>query len=669
MQKNISNLSKCKKYGEKGRTRHTYSAKIKAGSYLLAFLTAAFIFFSLSCAGSYYQSPPPDLGKMFRDAELVEEKFPDENAVLLLDDGELEIFKSNEIAYSSFKRHRIIKISNKYGVYQANVTIPYSGSTIVRTVQARTIKPDGTILILDPKDVFDITLYPGFIFYADIRAKRFTLPGVEPGCIIEYGFEKNMRHFTYWDSWQFQNEIPTLLSRYKVRAPAEWEIKWRTQEIDIAPQTLELPDGFKQDYVWEAGDMPPLVPESAMPPFKKVAASVIFSPVGVKNWADVANWYNELFFDRVKADKSIREKTAELFAACGSDREKLLKIYNFVRDYIRYVAISIGIGGYQPHFAGEVLRNRYGDCKDKICLMTAMASEAGIQIDPVLVSTWQNGTVDTTLASHIFFNHVIGRAQLSDGRIVWLDPTSEFSNFNELPWYDRNRRVLHIQKNGRYAWHRTPASRPEYNLISRNWTFEMESGDTLIVDLDVQLTGAQALNARQAITGLRRIERKTWLQETFLSGFASVRMDTFFIKNEEQYQLPLQFQITFLIPTTPGLVFRIRDYCGRGLYDLFSAQSRQYDVELPYGYQTIDTITFIYPQDKTIRMESPGVNPKTPFGSCKLDVRSNTGELQLQRVFTLRKNDISREEYTDFKDFCDAVAVLDHSAFWLADGN
>ena len=36
-------------------------------------------------------------------------------------------------------------------------------------------------------------------------------------------------------------------------------------------------------------------------------------------------------------------------------------IAEFVQKDIRYFAIEMGIGGYQPHAAADVFRNRYGD--------------------------------------------------------------------------------------------------------------------------------------------------------------------------------------------------------------------------------------------------------------------------------------------------------------------
>src|SRR5262249_7758027 len=65
---------------------------------------------------------------------------------------------------------------------------------------------------------------------------------------------------------------------------------------------------------------------------------------------------------------------------------------SFVQKDVRYVAIEIGIGGYQAHLAGDIFRALYGDCKDKATLLSRMLQEVGLRSDFVLIPT-ERGTV------------------------------------------------------------------------------------------------------------------------------------------------------------------------------------------------------------------------------------------------------------------------------------
>ena len=51
---------------------------------------------------------------------------------------------------------------------------------------------------------------------------------------------------------------------------------------------------------------------------------------------------------------------------------------NYMQRNIRYVAIEVGIGGFQPHPAADVFAHQYGDCKDKATLLSTMLKQIGI---------------------------------------------------------------------------------------------------------------------------------------------------------------------------------------------------------------------------------------------------------------------------------------------------
>jgi transglutaminase-like putative cysteine protease len=91
------------------------------------------------------------------------------------------------------------------------------------------------------------------------------------------------------------------------------------------------------------------------------------------------------------AGPEINTTVERLTAGVTDDQTKLRLIYEWVQEQVRYMAVEIGIGGYQLHAAEEACTRLYGDCKDMTTLICAMAREAGIDTRPALVSTWRNG--------------------------------------------------------------------------------------------------------------------------------------------------------------------------------------------------------------------------------------------------------------------------------------
>ena len=88
-------------------------------------------------------------------------------------------------------------------------------------------------------------------------------------------------------------------------------------------------------------------------------------------------------------DDDVRKKAAELTRGATTLVEKTRRLYDYVARNIRYVSLSFGVGRLQPHAAPEVLKNGYGDCKDKHTLLQALLKAEGIQSYPVLISSYR----------------------------------------------------------------------------------------------------------------------------------------------------------------------------------------------------------------------------------------------------------------------------------------
>ena len=110
-----------------------------------------------------------------------------------------------------------------------------------------------------------------------------------------------------------------------------------------------------------------------------------------------------------------------------------------------------GIGGLQAHHAGDIFRNRYGDCKDKTTLLISMLQVAGIQAFYVPVDD-RRGVVDPDAPS-LYGDHMITAieipAEVKDPRLMAIvkakdgkrylifDPTNERTPVGNLPSYEQ----------------------------------------------------------------------------------------------------------------------------------------------------------------------------------------------------------------------------------------
>jgi transglutaminase-like putative cysteine protease len=593
--------------------------------------------------------------------------YPNLPAVILLDEGELEVF--NNLGYSTIRRRTIIKILNRGGHKFANVTIPYSAETEVTAIQARTIDPAGKITGLDPKDIFDVNLYPEFMLFSDVRAKIFTLPAVDVGSILEYTFTKRFSSRNYSSSWVFQQEIPTRISRYSLKIPQGWEYQVQNYLNDVKPRKENAATANTLHYVWEARDIPEFLVEPNMPPLSRSQQRIEFSPAFVKTWQDIGNWYWQLANDRMAPTTALKSFTERLLVGATTEREKLERIFNFVQEKIRYVAVSIGIGNYQPHFAGDIFHKRYGDCKDMSALMVAMARAAGIAAAPVLISTHYNGAVDTLLVSQSQFNHAITTARLADGQLFWLDATDKHTPFGELPWYDQNQLALVIYAADSAVFARTPANPGSANQIRRDWELALAAAGRLAGAVKIQYTGAPAAARRRTLEMLHPKINEQFLASELGEICPGARLDSFKIENLAEIQQPLQIYLYFEAPnfaavSDSGLVLPAALFAQTDYSNFFPGTSRKHPIELKFLERKLDFISLKLAPELEISFIPRNQFFQTDFGEYELRVVAGT-TLQIFRQFQTKTREIIVPDYAGWKAFLAQVSRGDRAPVFL----
>jgi hypothetical protein len=584
--------------------------------------------------------------------------YPGEPAIILLDEGSVEVNQLSETAFSIYDRHIILKIFNSRGFRYANIAVPYNGHSEINDIEARTIGPDGKITVLNKNKIYDVNLYPNFVFYSDQRARIFTLPAVTEGSIIEYRYRITINNRTYGNQWRFQHEIPILRSRFTLIKQSEWKIDYRIFG-DVSPPTVtNLPAGFKQTMIWEAGPLPPLHPEFLMPPINEVGARLDIAPVGISSWSDLASWYNGLVKLGMDKRDGLSNLADSLTTGLTSDHDKLKALFEWTRDELRYMAVEIGIGGYQPSPAEEVYFERYGDCKDMTTFLCALAEEAGIPVYQALVSTRQNGLPDTTLPSAVQFNHVIAYAPGIGTHGIWMDATDKSCAFGSLPWYDQDLDVLQVGPEGESRLTRTPASRPEENISETAWSADLDSSGSAMVNAITTAGGiiANELRAQLRETSLR--EQRDWLEMTLEERCPGSEVDSCMMHFLEMPDSTLEMKYRFEDPDfaelLPGmLVLKPGTMTGEKLSSFFHNDTRTLPVRIQIPVKTVFKLTVHGPEGSYPAIPVKKYESRSEFGSCSLLWDSTTEELRIRVETVIQAGEIAPASYEAFLRYLD----------------
>ncbi len=589
-----------------------------------------------------------------------QQEFPEADAIVILDEGKMEILNIGSMPLSVFERHRIVKILNARGQRYAFITIPYSSQSQVDHIQARTIAADGKIFELDRKKIYDVNLYPEFIFYSDQRAKIFTLPAVAPGSVIEINYSVHLRSHSLWPVWNFQDFSPTLQSKFSLSAPSEWEIKYRLHHLDIQPTIAKAPAGFKSMYHWEASQIPPLRPELGMPALNDCLARLEIAPAGMSAWDDVAAWYYELAEPQTSASKAIRTKAVELTAGAASPEEKLRNVFEWVRDHIRYVAVEIGIGSFQPHSADEVLWNRYGDCKDLTTLICALARAASLTVYPALISTWQNGVADTSLPSPLQFNHAIAYCPTVGASGTWMDATEHGCAFGQLPWYDQGLPALVIEKDGTDKMLFTPSLPADSNRIVLDWRVHLDSTGSAQVVGSTRLTGIAAAEMRNLHYYLPLDLQRTRLETDLANRCPGAQVDSLVISDLSPQRSPLILSYAFHVDAFAAawnqqLSFRPGQLLAFDLPNYLRASQRHHPFQFSWGsYHELD-LAIEWPDGW--ELVTPWWNDSliSPFGNAAWKASATNGQLVFRINYQLNGETVPPEQFAAFQKFIDQI--------------
>src|SRR5215471_6373282 len=170
------------------------------------------------------------------------------------------------------------------------------------------------------------------------------------------------------EAWQFQTEIPAIEQHYTLSLPSHWE--YRAVWLNY-PEVLPTESGSNQ-FQWVVRNTTAIRREIDMPPMSGVAGQIIVSffppggpgQKGFASWQQMGSWYVNLTQGRRDSSPELKQAVVNMTASSPALLKKMQAIANFAQHDIRYVAIELGIGGWQPHAAPEVFTHRYGDCKD-----------------------------------------------------------------------------------------------------------------------------------------------------------------------------------------------------------------------------------------------------------------------------------------------------------------
>jgi hypothetical protein len=372
---------------------------------------------------------------------------PDANALVIFEDYSVVFRESGEFAS---KEHSLVKILTDKGKQSfATRKIPYHRRyTTVNVLLARVIKKDGAIVPVPKESIRDGTMEETQqinILDENFRRLSMAFPGLELGDSIEMLIETVSQPLVknnYNDLILFQGFEPLLEKEVTIAGPASKPLYFVVKDGQL--EFSKEKKGDQVIYRWKKVNSPKIVEELGMASILDVALRVVVSTF--KNWEELSRYGASLNVGKTEPNEALKAKVQELTKGLKTDEEKILAIFRYLSQKIRYMGSSMDLGAFiEPHPATYTFEKQYGVCRDKSLLMMTMLKEIGIKSYDTIINVSRQTEKEIPI---IFFEHAICAVVLKDGRVVYMDPTMELSSeFGET--YVGGRYVLLLDEKGK----------------------------------------------------------------------------------------------------------------------------------------------------------------------------------------------------------------------------
>ncbi len=602
------------------------------------------------------------------------------DAVLLYSERTVTVQSIDKIKTRVRVVYKILRPSGRgYGV----AAVSFNAHQKVAGLRGWCIPAQGKDYEIKDKEAVEVSLpsVAGSELISDVKDKLLQIPAPDPGNVVGYEYEEEEQPMVLQSIWRFQREIPGRELHYSLQLPPGWEYK--ASWINY-PEAQPTPSGNNQ-WDWTVSDVKGIRKEPEMPPIEGVAGQMVISFFppggpslnGFSNWLEMGKWYLNLTNGRREASPQIAQQVATLTAAAQTPVDKMRALAQFVQHDIRYVAIELGIGGFQPHGASDVFTHHYGDCKDKATLLSSMLSQIGVTSFYVVINS-ERGSVTPQMSPSIGdFDHVVLAiklpANVSDsslvatvqhsrlGPILYFDPTNELTPFGEIGGYlQANYGLLVTPEGGELV--ELPMQSPAMNSIVRAGTLTLDSTGTLKGEVSETRMGDRAWAERWRLRTVTKSTDRIKPIEDLLAGSLSLfRITKASITNLNQTSLPFGFQYTFeaqnYAKNAGGLLLlrpRVVGVKSSGIME--TKEPRKFPIEFEGPIRDTDTFDIAIPAGYVVDDVPPAVDADYGFASyhAKTEVKGNL--IHYSRTFEVKELSVPVARADELKKFYRIIA-------------
>ncbi len=596
-------------------------------------------------------------------------------AVVLKEFGEAHISNGDEYNLI-FKYHVRIKILDKNGLGESDIEIPlYQGAKSAE----RILELKASSFNIENDRIKEEPVQDRNVFTQDVndhwKVRKFAIPNVRVGSVIELSYTLESPFIFNFRSWEFQSDIPKMESEYWASMPGVYQynitlrgyLKLARNESKVVKGCLgsgsgPLTGGFSADcLVMKFGmkDIPAFIEEDYMTARKNFLSSINFElsevrhPDGrvdkvTKEWKDAELELRQdgKFGLQLRRGKDIGAQVEALVQGETDELLKAKKVYTFIRDWYVW---NETYGKYSELGIKKAFDERKGNIGDINLSLIAALRFAGLDAEPVILSTRANGTVVELHPVLSEFNYVIGKVNIGD-KVYLADATDRAYPFGMLPERCLNGKGR-VVGDGKSYW--IDLQPTEIRKTTSVLSLVLDSIGVIRGSLTSTFFGYDAVNKRREIRSFQSYDDYISDLKTVLAG---IEIKDYELRNVDDWEKPLTrtLNIEVHVFDDPGVAnFLFNPF----LLDKFSenpfrSQERLYPVDFGVPLERITVFNLQYPAEfeivnvpESIGLALPNSGGRFLFQASNLDHK-----FAMSNSLSIRKTVYTSEEYYYLKE-------------------
>jgi hypothetical protein len=411
--------------------------------------------------------------------------------------------------------------------------------------------------------------------------KKITMPNIKIGSVIDIKYKIISPYYNKIDDFEFQFDIPVKTLDYSVEIPEYYKFnklakgffsikpivvkksgsfRFTTKDRDTEGFTFsnKTSTSFKHhkiDFMAEsskfnAKNIPALKDNEPFVSsiqnyrggmsFELTQTNFLNVGGGLKyystTWENVTKqiFKSSRFGGELLKKNYYKQDLEQLLINAKTDQIKLLSIFNFVKKQVKW-------NGYNTKYTNKGVRKAYKDREGNVAeinlLLTSMLRSAGLDANPVLVSTRINGLpLFPTLEG---FNYVISIVEFADGSKVLLDASEKYNTPNVLPIRALNWNGRKVTKEGVSSW--VKLTSPKYALEENKIIIKISDKINVKGLMSTKYSNLNALNYRKKHNHIKKEDLIIGLEEKY-----NFDIDGYKIVNKYELEKPIVRSVKFI---------------------------------------------------------------------------------------------------------------------------